>query len=61
MLKALIYVENKEDPVMKISLLELTRIKNSYLSQILLRHARLYKKLLKKEENTFRRGKTFFK
>ena len=46
MLKALIYVENKEDPVMKISLLELTRIKNSYLSQIVLRYARLHKRLL---------------
>ena len=46
MLKALIYVENKEDPVMKISLLELTRIKNSYLSQIVLRYARLHNRLL---------------
>merc|ERR1719342_1977119 len=36
MFKASVYVENLKDPVMKISLLELTRIKNSYLSQIVL-------------------------
>merc|ERR1719342_1922156 len=36
MFKASVYVENHEDPVLKISLIELTRIKNSYLSQIVL-------------------------
>merc|ERR1719342_629140 len=36
MFKASVYVENLKDPVMKISLMELTRIKNSYLSQIVL-------------------------
>jgi len=36
MLKVSVYVENPKDPVMKISLLELTRIKNSFLSQIVL-------------------------
>jgi len=36
MLKVSVYAENPKEPVMNISLLELTRIKNSFLSQIVL-------------------------
>ena len=50
MLKASIYVDSHKDPVMNISLLELTQIKNSYLSQIVLRQGFLKKQMLRQVE-----------